>query len=115
MNSTRKIGLILILVFLLPALFYSVYQLSSMGKDERMIQDIYSKQLETILFSVNQYSDDVVSTWTSKIEIALNQSSQDPIPPKIKDLLTINSPLKAIFTIDSSQTPASFKSYSFEH
>jgi two-component system phosphate regulon sensor histidine kinase PhoR len=115
MNSTRKIGLILILVFLLPALFYSVYQLSSLGKDERMIEDIYSKQLETILFSVNQYSDDVVSTWTSKIEIALAQPpSTDSIPPKIADLLNINSPLKAIFTIDSSQTPASLKTYSFE-
>ncbi|HEU5291693.1 MAG TPA: hypothetical protein VFU05_13680 [Cyclobacteriaceae bacterium] len=51
MKSTRRIGLLLAPMFLLPALFFSVYELSSLGKDEKMIQDIYAKQLEAILFS----------------------------------------------------------------
>lgn len=74
MKSTQRIGLLLALVFLLPALFFSVYELSSLDKDEKMIQDIYGKQLEAILFSVNQYSDDIVGNWISRIE-----TSFDPV------------------------------------
>jgi two-component system, OmpR family, phosphate regulon sensor histidine kinase PhoR len=71
MKSTRRIGLLLALVFLLPALFFSVYEISSLNKDEKMIQEIYEKQLEAILFSVNQYCDDVINTWISKREFVL--------------------------------------------
>ena len=37
MKSTRRIGLLLALVFLLPALFFSVYEISSLNKDEEMV------------------------------------------------------------------------------
>ncbi|MEJ0055990.1 MAG: HAMP domain-containing sensor histidine kinase [Bacteroidota bacterium] len=101
MKSTRRIGLLLALVFLLPALFFSVYEISSLNKDEEMIQEIYSKQLEAILFSVNQYSDDVLNGWISKIETGLRDASEDSIPPRIKELLAYNSSLKYIFISDT--------------
>ncbi len=73
MNPTKRIALILIAIFLLPALFFSVYEISSLNKDEKVIDDIYTKQLEAILFSVNQYSDDAVSRWVAKIEIGIDR------------------------------------------
>jgi two-component system phosphate regulon sensor histidine kinase PhoR len=102
MNSTRRIGFLLAIIFLLPALFFSVYEISSLNKDEKMIQEIYGKQLEAILFSVNQYSDDILNSWISKIETGREQDvASDSIPQKIKDLLTFNSSLRLIFIGDT--------------
>lgn len=102
MRSTRKIGLLLALVFLLPALFFSVYEISSLNKDEKMIQEIYTKQLEAILFSVNQYSDDILNSWISKIENGLGEIAQkDTTSAKLNKLLTYNSSLNSVFICDS--------------
>lgn len=102
MRSTHKIGLLLALVFLLPALFFSVYEISSLNKDEKLIQEIYTKQLEAILFSVNQYSDDILNSWILKIEDGLDESIQeDTISNKLNTLLSYNTSLNSIFICDS--------------
>jgi two-component system phosphate regulon sensor histidine kinase PhoR len=102
MKSTRRIGLLLALVFLLPALFFSVYEISSLNKDEKMIQDIYEKQLEAILFSVNQYCDDVVNSWILKIEAGMEMKPvDDENPTAIENLFSINSSLAYIFVSDT--------------
>jgi two-component system phosphate regulon sensor histidine kinase PhoR len=115
MKSTRRIGLLLTLVFLLPALFFSVYELSSLGKDEKMIQDIYAKQLEAILFSVNQYSDDILGNWVSRIETGLyDRPAEDSIPGKIKDLLKLNASLRGIFMSDTVDGKSILRTFSIE-
>ena len=45
-----------------------------MYQNEQMIDSIYTSQLESVLFSINQYSDDVVSNWANRIE----QDLQNP-------------------------------------
>lgn len=64
MKSNRKLGIILLSIVLLPAIFFSVYEIGSLNKNEEMIGEIYNSQLEVILTSVNQYSDDVAASWT---------------------------------------------------
>lgn len=105
MNSVRKTGLILLLVFLLPAVFYSVYEISSLSRNEEVINNIYQNQLDAILYSVNQYSDDVADSWTSKIESALSSSElSDSLPPAILEVLDVNSSIALIFLTDTSYT-----------
>ncbi len=102
MKAMQRIGLLLSLVFLLPALFFSVYEISSLNKDEKMIQEIYTKQLDAILFSINQYSDDILSSWVSKIEMGLEKTpTQESNVTVIQDLLTFNSSLTHIFVTDT--------------
>jgi hypothetical protein len=60
-TSTRKIGLLILMIIILPVLIFSVYEIGNLKQNERMIQDIYRNQLDAILFSINQYSDDVIS------------------------------------------------------
>ena len=112
MKSTRRIGILLALVFLLPALFFSVYEISSFNKDEKMIQEIYNKQLEAILFSVNQYSDDLVNTWISRTETGMEEETQDTIPSKIENLLSYSSSLKLILICDTVEGTPIRKSFS---
>ena len=51
----REILLILIIIILIPALFYSSAKLFSLDEDEEMISQLYEQQLDVVLFSVNQY------------------------------------------------------------
>ncbi|ELR69855.1 sensor histidine kinase [Fulvivirga imtechensis AK7] len=103
MNSIRKTGLILLLVFLLPAVFYSAYEISSLNKNEEVINQIYQNQLDAILYSVNQYSDDVTSRWISKIEAGLKEyDTNDTIPEKIYELLQFNPGISYIFLADTT-------------
>ncbi|MBL7852425.1 MAG: HAMP domain-containing histidine kinase [Cyclobacteriaceae bacterium] len=102
MNVTRKIALLLAVVFLLPALFFSGYELSSLNKDEAMIQDVYNKQLEAILFSVNQYSDDAINRWIAQVQAGVeSRTDSSTLPASIAKLLELNSALTAVFVIDT--------------
>ncbi len=114
MKSTQRIGLLLTLVFLLPVLFYSVYELSSLDKDEEMIQEIYSKQLESIIFSANQYADDIVGNWISKIEIGMRNSTADSMSNDIRNVLQFNSPLVGVFLMDTVDQKPDLRMYSLE-
>ncbi|MCE7857572.1 MAG: hypothetical protein DYG97_13710 [Ignavibacteria bacterium CHB3] len=61
MNKTvKKIAFILIILILLPAAFLTINEMISLNQNEEVIGKIYSNQLDAILFSVNQYSEDVV-------------------------------------------------------
>ncbi len=54
----------LILTFIL---FYAVFERSTRNKTEREILEIYEAQLESILFSINQYNQDIVESWVNQI------------------------------------------------
>jgi two-component system, OmpR family, phosphate regulon sensor histidine kinase PhoR len=86
-TSLRKTGLLLLAVVVLPVLVFSVFEIGSMRRNEKVIQDIYKNQLDAILFSVNQYSDDIVSNLASRIENSLNNHQSDSIP-EINRLIT---------------------------
>ncbi len=65
-----------------------------------MIDSIYTRQLETVLFSINQYSDDVVSGWTSDIdEIKKNDDNLEM--EKIIDFLQGHRSIDFIFFTDT--------------
>ncbi len=50
-----KFVIIITLAILLPIITYTTYSFMQKNKDEQLIQQIYNQQLESILFSVNQY------------------------------------------------------------
>ena len=97
--SLKKIGWILLLVILLPALAYSVYEVSSLNQNETAIADIYARQLDAFLFSVNQYSDDVAGSWAGKVEAA---SQSDAPVPALQAFLAGNLAIAQVFVLDST-------------
>ena len=73
MNKTvKRIVIILVILILLPAAFLTINEIVSLDDNEEVIERIYSNQLNAILYSVNQYSDDVVNSWASKIDLFLD-------------------------------------------
>lgn len=75
-SSFRKTALIILIIILLPTLIFSIYEIGSMKSNEAMIESIYRNQLDAILFSVNQYSEDVISSWASKLDQLENDDKQ---------------------------------------
>ncbi len=115
MGSLKKIALILLLIFLLPAIFFSAYEISSLSQDEEVINQIYQNQLDAILYSANQYSDDVLNGWISKIQLGLEESKgTDTIPGKINQLLMLNPALTMIFIGDTLSQEESSIIFSLE-
>lgn len=82
-----KIGILLTLILVLPSLFFSAYEISNISKNEAVIDSIYTGQLESVLFSLNQYSDDVLSGWANQ----LDRQTED-----VKTILTKNYSIDAI-------------------
>ena len=62
-----KFMIIIILVLLVPFGLYTIYQIAQKNENEALIQQIYQRQLENLLFSVNQYCWDIFSSWITEI------------------------------------------------
>lgn len=74
MNKTvKRIVIILIILILLPAAFLTINEVVSLDQNEEVIERIYANQLDAILYSVNQYSEDVVSSWASRVDMFLDK------------------------------------------
>jgi two-component system phosphate regulon sensor histidine kinase PhoR len=62
----KSLALFLV-ILLLPTVIFSLYEVGTLRKNEQVIESIYMNQLDAILYSVNQYSEDVLSSWVRKI------------------------------------------------
>ncbi|MCB9209470.1 MAG: HAMP domain-containing histidine kinase [Ignavibacteriales bacterium] len=91
-SSIKKIGLIVILILVLPLSTFFIYQFASLNEYEKEINKIYLQQLETIIYSVNQYSEDVVSSWVNDVVLQLKQekskSHQNPIISQYQNVVS---------------------------
>lgn len=63
-----KISLVLLIIVSLPVAFYLVREYSAMSKNEQMVERVFSTQLESILFAVNQYSENVLKQWSQTLD-----------------------------------------------
>lgn len=63
-----KISLVLLLIVALPLGFYLVREYSALSKNEKMVERVFSKQLESILYAVNQYSENVLKQWSQTLD-----------------------------------------------
>lgn len=77
-----------------------------------MIEEIYQKQLEAILFSVNQYSDNALENWISKAEWGFQEQITDNQIPAGLVAVLINSAIETTFVIDSLNGESNIRSYS---
>ncbi len=91
---------ILIAVIFIPILFFTVYEISSLSSSEQVLNQIYTNQLDAILFSVNQYSEDVVSSWRNKINNSVSEDNKN----SINLFLKLYAPVNYIFITDSSRS-----------
>ena len=93
-----KIGIALTIILILPSLFFSAYEIGNLNQNEAVIDSIYSSQLESVLFSINQYSDDVLSGWANQLD-----KGKYGIDKEIELLETKNYSIDAFFLVNSNR------------
>lgn len=98
-TTTRKIGIILLFIILLPAVIFSVYEISSLNESEKMIDKIYNNQLDALIFSVNQYSEDVVGRFQYKLNFFNEEKKSSSLDSQLTRFVEENpSVIKIVFT-----------------
>ncbi|MDX9883652.1 MAG: HAMP domain-containing sensor histidine kinase [Prolixibacteraceae bacterium] len=75
-KPVAKIVIILLVVVLLPVFVYVSDQLVSLSKNEKIVEEVFNRQLESILFSVNQHSEDIVRQWGSQLSLPVESNSE---------------------------------------
>ena len=103
-TSYKKIRLIFLPIIILPTVIFTIYEIASYRENEKVIEIIYNNQLDAILFSVNQKSNDVISGWTTEIEkmFDVNNSGGTVVLDSLKN----KSPsLHALFQYDLDIKP----------
>jgi signal transduction histidine kinase len=109
-SRTRTIALVLTVIVVLPALVYSVFELNTLTTSEAMLSEIYRRQMDAILFSLNQHTMDVVSAWAGGIGNAAGTPStlsSGPAAGSLEVYLRNRPSIEAVFFADSSLTGVS--------
>ena len=75
-KTVVKISVVLLVIIFLPIGFFLVNELTKLSQDEQMVENVFNKQLESILFSVNQYSENVISYWINNLDLPLECKSE---------------------------------------
>lgn len=96
----KKIIIGLILIVLLPALFYTAYEITALNENESLITQIYEQQLDAILFSVNQDAWTISNTWANRIKNILTEKSRQQ-NELLLNLIGETSAIDAILLLDS--------------
>jgi two-component system phosphate regulon sensor histidine kinase PhoR len=71
-----RITLFLIVIVSLPVTFLIIRQLSDLTENEKIVKGVFDKQIETILYSLNQTSENVISSWISRIDLPVEYNSE---------------------------------------
>ena len=79
MHSIWKNGWFLISILVVPILLYAAFQLSRLSEDEASLEMTYQNQLDVMLYTVNQASDNIVSSCIRQIEFALEEPNTDSL------------------------------------
>lgn len=83
-STTNRLILTITGTILLPLILFTVYEISSIKESEEVIEKVYRDQLDAILFSVNQYSDDIVNGIIDKLENQVDEHlTVDSITPSL--------------------------------
>lgn len=89
-KEVRVLFFILVLT-ITPLLIYAFLQVRSLGEDEKMAQAAYEKQMEAVLFSLNQYADDLMSKWVRKLS-----DQEEPLTHNANDLMIGNESIQLL-------------------
>lgn len=96
-SRLRKITITLLLLVLIPAFYYTAYEFNSLSEREAFVTKIYTQQLETILYSVNQFAWDIASTWAGRVN---SLADGPPAPERFAVLHDEQPAIRALVLLD---------------
>ncbi|HKM92934.1 MAG TPA: HAMP domain-containing sensor histidine kinase [Prolixibacteraceae bacterium] len=70
-----QLTVILLLVVALPISYFYINQAANLTKNEAIVQQAFDQQLETILFTINQNSENYVVAWLNRLDLPVDCNS----------------------------------------
>lgn len=98
-SPLRKIILVFTLIALLPAIFL-VYELAELNKNESIVRETYQNQLDAILYSVNQYSDDFIASWANLIRQERRERRDADFEARLPEIINQTDVLRYVYMSD---------------
>lgn len=89
-TSIIRIIIILFFVVALPLTYFVVKQASNLSENEEIVQRVFDKQLETILYTVNQNSENLINWWVNQLDILVDYDGETM--QKITTNIFVNNP-----------------------
>jgi two-component system phosphate regulon sensor histidine kinase PhoR len=109
-SPLRKIVLVFILIALLPAIFL-IYELAELNKNENIVRETYQNQLDAILYSVNQYSDDIISSWANTIRHERLEHPDPDFEPRLADVINQTDVVRYVYMSDLKGKSVAYQLY----
>lgn len=108
-NPLKKITIVFVLIAILP-LALVIYELELLNKNEAIIRDTYENQLDAILYSVNQYSDDIISSWANRVRLEARETLPDSIDDveRLKMILNQTDVVRYVYFSDLESNSSLF-------
>nr|HPR59921.1 hypothetical protein [Prolixibacteraceae bacterium] len=94
-----QLSLVLLLVLALPVSFFLIQQASNLTENEEIVQQAFNQQLETILFTINQNSENVIMAWVNQLDVPLDCSGAT-IDSVLSQLMMNNVAIQEIVFFD---------------
>jgi two-component system phosphate regulon sensor histidine kinase PhoR len=101
-RTLKNTALVISVIILLPLITFSVYQLNSLSDNEKVLEGIYTEQLNTIIFSVNQYVDDIVQDWTREVKNIWGRRNLVNAENPLEKFLSENESISMVIVSDTS-------------
>ncbi len=99
MKSTlHRILAALIIMVLLPLLLFTFYEYAKLNEQEQLIGNVYKSQLESLVSSLNSYTQDAVGNWAMRFESSLKYE-KDTSRPEFGRLIAENPSLRSIYLV----------------
>jgi two-component system, OmpR family, phosphate regulon sensor histidine kinase PhoR len=100
-NGPRRLIILIVLLVFLPVLFFSAYQIGTYSSSEEMMRDLYRRQLEVMLTSVNQQTWDISTHWATMLQVQLIDPGK-PMEERVRSFLTRTPVVEAVILADSA-------------
>ncbi len=108
MNRSVKSVLVILTLIFIPFCIYAVIQIRSLDEEERRAKAGYEKQMEVMLFTLNNLADDMMRLWMRRLS-----DDQKPIAINAADLTLGNESIQLLALRNMSSGDAAF--YSSEY
>jgi two-component system phosphate regulon sensor histidine kinase PhoR len=97
----KKFILLVLLLVLLPIIYYSVYEISSLNENEQIIQEVYQHQMNLMLYTINKSAWDICNDWITKLNQVIDDNVSSESAEDLLKFLEENNAIRTIIISDS--------------
>lgn len=99
-NTAKPIFYLFITIVILPTLVFSLLEIDNLTQYEKVIEDSYKRQLESVLVNVNLYNQGVVEEWRDLMNISM--AEDQGINDRIKNMMRENPSILGAFNTNNN-------------